>query len=339
MRFSADDARGGTLGFYVQAGPRIGFGHVSRALALAEVCVRRGRGVRFYSEHDLLAARFFAAAAPRFTRLRNQTSLGAAIRRDRVETLVVDIPRRDERLLSAWGEKVGRLVVIDDWDADCTPADVLVNGHVLWRDEIVRKRRQVRLMGLRYALLKPQWARARPRYRLRKNVRQVLVTFGGSDPQDMAGRLVPVLARRFARVRFVSLLGPGYRGTLNRDRSLPGNVKTIRNVVSIVPLVLRADAAVGAVGVTMYELATMGVPAVLVDPTPGHSIFLDAMDKQGLALRAGNENSVPERLDELVRSATLRRRISETGRFRLDGRGVERVAEHLETSSGVAGHA
>lgn len=325
--------------FYVRANSKLGFGHLSRAVSLAQACASRGWISRFYSEDDLNVARFFKSVPFRFTRLRRRSILGAELRRDGVETLVVDVPRRDERILGEWGEAVRRLVVIDDWDVDCPPAHVLVNGHVLWADRLVRKRRQILLTGLRYALLKPQWVRARSQYRLRRKVQRVLVTFGGSDPDDMAGRLVPKLARRFPGVTFFSVLGPGYRGRLESGRNLPGNVEVVHNAVSLAPIVLRVDAAVSAVGVTMYELASTGVPAVLVDPAPDHAIFMDAMENQGLALCAPDEDAVPDRLGELVRSSALRREISRSGRRRLDGRGVERVAEHLETSIGEVGHA
>lgn len=319
-----------TMGFYVRAGSQVGFGHLSRCVSLAGEVRRRGWRVRFYSPDDLSGAGFFARYRTKWTRLANERSAAECLFAGQLTVLVVDVPRRNETWLSGLAAAAPRLAVVDDVTGRSPHAWLLVNGHILWgRRRVERRQGRTRLLGTHFMLLGRPWQRARSRFKLRHRARRMLVTFGGSDPRDLVGRLVPRLAREFPSLRIAAVIGPGYRGRLAGTRTgLPG-VTLKRNLPSILPEARRADLAVCAVGVTMYELACLGVPTVMVDETPFHKPYMRAMEARGVVLWAKRISQVPNRVRELLGSFDRRRSLSRAGRRHVDGQGAERVARWL----------
>lgn len=317
------------IGFYLRANSSIGFGHLSRAVSLASSIERLGHETCFFSEDDLRVSSLFRAHGGRFERMENVARLPSVVQRWGCDGLVVDTPIRDERFLGECRSRVSRLLLVDDWDADCVGPNILVNGHVLWDDSVIRRRRQTALLGLKYALLDPAWSRARGRYRLRRRAERVLITMGGSDPRDLTSTIVPLLSRVLPDARLTLVLGPGYRGALNSPDGTRSHLHIERNVRSLMPLALQSDVAVSAVGVTMYELAVLGVPMVLVDEHSPHRIFMESMEARGMALWARTPSEAADHVRRLISSPALRRRLHRSSRARLDGRGARRVAEVL----------
>jgi RimJ/RimL family protein N-acetyltransferase len=95
-----------------------------------------------------------------------------------------------------------------------------------------------------------------------------------------------------------------------------------------------ADVAVAAGGITCWELACLGVPAILLVIVPDQQPNAEGLDASGAAENAGDAaqataDELAKRLDALCRDPERRRDMSERARHVVDGAGAERVVSFL----------
>jgi UDP-2,4-diacetamido-2,4,6-trideoxy-beta-L-altropyranose hydrolase len=101
-----------------------------------------------------------------------------------------------------------------------------------------------------------------------------------------------------------------------------------------------SDLTIGGAGSTTWELACLGVPAILIVLADNQAALASAVDRAGFARSAGwCKDLAPEQLasmlTELVQRPELRRAMGELGAKIVDGRGAERVATLLLAELGV----
>ena len=87
---------------------------------------------------------------------------------------------------------------------------------------------------------------------------RVLLCFGGSDPSDVTARVGRTLAAD-ARWALEVAVGPDYRGIADAS-----GLAVVREPPDLVARLLAADAAVIGAGTMKFEVAALGLPAVLV---------------------------------------------------------------------------
>ena len=293
-------------------GPRIGYGHIGRCLAIAEEL----GDAAVFSVEDPGAAGFVRAHGAR---------VAAAS-----DAPVVLIDRRaptgaDE--VRALHDAGRRVVLLDDPGAGRDSADLLIDPPTAaaWAPTSAP-----RLAGFEHALLRRE---------IRDAVRDpaagrgpVLLTMGGSDPSGATPALAAALAA--AGVDVLSVLGPGYRGerpaagaVLDRPEGFPAALAASR-------------LAVATFGHTLLEAAHLGVPAIAVALHPDQVEDAAAFCANGTAeLLDLSDELRPRALVELVReldaSRTRRAELAARGPALVDGCGAERVARAIRALAGV----
>ena len=91
--------------------------------------------------------------------------------------------------------------------------------------------------------------------------------FGGADPSDLTGRLYSICRKLHAGhpdVKFHFLLGFAYPYSDRIVTCEEDNVYVYKDVKRVSSYMSRMDLAVTSQGRTVYELASMGVPAIVL---------------------------------------------------------------------------
>ncbi len=116
--------------------------------------------------------------------------------------------------------------------------------------------------------LREQFRRTPQRDR-RGGVQRVLVTFGGTDPAGLTLKTMDAL-RGHCSVPITVVIGAGY-GTPNKLKGVLGEmqaegmeVELLRDVPLMSEVMLSADIAISSAGRTMYELASLHVPTLVM---------------------------------------------------------------------------
>jgi len=193
----------------------------------------------------------------------------------------------------------------------------------------------VRLLGPEYAMVRPAYSEvARPDAPAR--ARRVLVTIGGSDPLDLAPRVLRLLDSIEGPLDVRVVLGPLARNAdacrLQAERS-PHLVELHAGLDDLSPLMAWADLAVSGAGQTILELAASGCPALVFQIADNQKFHVSMFSRLGsveaVADCAEPDDALRLRVKRLIESREARGSMSRAGRQAVDGRGSIRVAEAL----------
>ncbi|HYG87174.1 MAG TPA: UDP-2,4-diacetamido-2,4,6-trideoxy-beta-L-altropyranose hydrolase [Azospirillum sp.] len=193
------------------------------------------------------------------------------------------------------------------------------------------------LLGPDFALVRPEVLAWRDHAAERS---EILVTFGGSDPLGLTAPVAEWLQARLPGVPLRLIVGGSARDGAAVVDALHARFPqtTVEHDVPDLGLRIRqARLAVSAAGSTMYELAALGCPSLLV-------IVAENQEKAALAAAAEGwarsiDGRTPDAAPAIARTAEAMLRtpdvLQDLGRRaqeRVDGRGAARVAEYLITT-------
>jgi len=187
-------------------------------------------------------------------------------------------------------------------------------------------------LGVAYYPLRPEFQSTPPRAAPGRAVRRLVVTFGGSDPDDQTARVLELLAQHRCPWDVIAILGPGYTG---RAADVAGRTPAItlrRDVTDMAALFATADLAISSASGTALELAYLGIPALHLAISPDQRCRATALAAAGAGVNLGWHADVCDEdiwlaLQALSSDFDRRAAQSRAGRALIDGRGADRVAQ------------
>ena len=162
----------------------------------------------------------------------------------------------------------------------------------------------------------------------------VLVTMGGSDPAGMTEFAMAALDLLPMPLAVRVVVGPAFARTESLSGALTHSTHATRiehAPESLAPLMRASRLAVASFGVSAYELAACGVPAVHLCLTDDHARSSSAFDSEGAAVTAGvfgrlTAEALAAPIRRLIGRAGLRGQMARRASQLVDGRGAARVA-------------
>ncbi|HEX6120789.1 MAG TPA: UDP-2,4-diacetamido-2,4,6-trideoxy-beta-L-altropyranose hydrolase [Dongiaceae bacterium] len=333
--------------FRVDASLSIGTGHVMRCLTLADELRRRGASTGFLCRsepgnlNDLIASRGHKVQilAPEQTDAQQSVAyLGQA----RPDWVVVDHYALGRAWEAAARQFAHRIFVIDDLadrDHDC---DLLLDQN-LYEGVETRYAALVpahcqQLIGPRFALLRPEFARARNRVvRKAGPVARLMISFGGVDGTNETARLITCLDGLPSPPSAIDIvIGPAsphreqVKALASKRPAIAVHVGTDR----MAELMAQADAFIGAGGSTTWERFCLGLPSLVIAvaenqrATSRHLGKIGAIDYIGTAADL-DDADLRVALSRFLADQEGRSKMTDLGMRLVDGKGVERVADAL----------
>lgn len=324
-------------------GVGIGAGHVERCVNLARGLRSAGAKVGFLCAHLDAALRarvegagFAVVDLPASPAAQREATLAAL---DDAAIAVVDHYGIGEEEEAAFAAQVECLVALEDVPGRRHAAHVLLDqtfGRCAadYRDLVAPGTRL--LLGAGYALLRPEYRDRRDVAEVRRrnaDVKNLLVSFGGSNPDGVVVRLVEGLVEAHVHKRFEIRVVEGLaldesesahlHALLGEASCLPGHVENMPELVAW------ADVAIGAGGVSTWERCTLGLPSILVTVAGNQAQIARNVIEAGAALDGGGTALDPEAilagLERLRSDASFYRRMAARAFGVCDGAGVERA--------------
>jgi len=154
----------------------------------------------------------------------------------------------------------------------------------------------------------------------------VLITLGGSDPQNLTEKLALKLGRAFPGITFHVTAGPSYIHGNSLEAAAGENI-VIHREPKMSALMMQCDAAVSACGSTVYELCACGIPIIGVITADNQVMTARSMDNIGAMKYAAGVGEIVRHLESLDYEARVK--MSETARKLVDGNGSIRVSEQI----------
>jgi spore coat polysaccharide biosynthesis predicted glycosyltransferase SpsG len=244
-----------------------------------------------------------------------------------------DVTCDDLRRLKNRGYTI--LVFDDALSLPCPPADIVVSPTMQERGNQRRGPSGTRyLRGPSHYPLHPAFLEYENRTRSAADHRQLIVTFGGSDPDDGTTRILRFVQRLELPLETTVVLGPGYRGRAEGEFEHDAGIRFIRDPGNIAALMAEADLAIAAAGGTALELAYLGVPTLLVELSDDQRSNAAGLDRLGAAISLGPHQQLTETaftaaFRGLYHCQAKRMALGQAGMRLVDGRGAERIARAL----------
>lgn len=327
------------------ANARIGTGHVMRCLALAEAWLDTGGEVFFVSACDepALEERLKKEGINIFHINQHAGTIGDAdetvciAHQYGADWIVVDGYQFGGEYQKTIKDSGHSLLFIDDYGhADHYYADIILNQNIYADMSLYKKYEPCTrfLLGTKFVLLRHEflkwyeWNRDIP-----KIARKILVTLGGSDPDNVTLKVIDA-------VKTVNLVGLEVKivvgGANPNFEFIREAIKDFHNFILIqksenMPeLMAWADVAISAGGGTCWELLFMGVPSIVIPIAENQDIVVKEL--QSLSIAQGINGEVLKNSEELAKiffnffhSYELRSICSKRMVQYIDGKGSSRI--------------
>ena len=177
-----------------------------------------------------------------------------------------------------------RVLVIDDLaQLSFYNADIILNQNLRAEPLHYAAEPHTRcLLGVRYALLRPEFAALTGLERSGAGAGcHLLVTMGGSDIDNVAERVIEALdllpGAKLGVIVAVGADNPNMATLADAARRSLHNVSVRQNVLDMAALMAWADIAITGAGGTCWELAAMGVPMLTVTLAQNQTIVAEGL--------------------------------------------------------------
>jgi len=339
------------------ASTAIGYGHLSRAVALGTAATRRGLDVRLVSCRPDSSMRAFVAGAPLAL---HSTDAAPGSEEDAQATrdvsgagsiVIVDGYAFEGPYLAKLGGEDRTVVYVDDLFHDRLPCDVVLDPNVSASTRRYRTPRETSLqsahsptylLGPSYAIVADRFVEARAlrvatRPHEPETTARLLVTMGGSDPPGATLAVINALGELNLPRMTVRIVvgGANPRRDLIRGAAAASTLHDVevRDAVADMAAEMSwADLVVTASGVTSTELACIGVAGLSLPIVTNQEPIAAAQAKLGLyeVLAIGSRPpDIRAAIERLAPDRERRAALVERQRQTIDGQGKERILDRL----------
>jgi len=310
-----------------------GMGDVMGSLAIADELRRRGYSVVFLIDNDIEAAAairkmgftFFTAAE-----FSTEEEAWISIHYDAVVVNQLSTPV--ERL-SIIKRHCDVLVTLDDTgEASRKLADLRINP--LYYDKGA-------YCDPCYVPLHTVFMEAHNKTKyIHETVRNLLVTLGGSDTYGLTPQIIGALSTHGVDIQITVVVGPAFAHHCELEKALLNSKRefSLQHAVDIGTLcylIQKADLAICAAGNTLFEMACCGTPVAVICGEPFEEETAYRLEKLGFGIVMPFNTTVDQELLQKVlgklEPLEIRQSQSRRGKELIDGKGIERIADMIES--------
>lgn len=274
--------------FRVAGNEEVGMGHVYRSLSLAHEI--SDHEIRFVCDKSSSAAVTKLAGTEYWLGVYSQDKIEGAIldlKPDMVINDILDTSKEYVDLLKTNGIKV---INFEDLGAGASAADVTINelyenpgidsGNMLWGDD--------------WLFLRDEFSDAAKNV-FREKVEKILLTFGGTDPSNHTLRVLRTIYPHCEsqNVKIVVVVGQGYSNFPELrtfvDSTSSGLVQLVHATNAISKVMEDCDMAVCSNGRSVYELAHMNIPSIILPHNEREKRHAFASEERGFIVLQWND--------------------------------------------------
>ncbi len=188
------------------------------------------------------------------------------------------------------------------------------------------------LAGSGYALLRPQFAEMREETLARRDgcLRRLLVSLGGTDPDNVTGLVLDAIASSGLDLMIDVVMGAKapHLDSVRAQAAAMKGARVLVGVSDMAALMAEADLAIGAAGTTTWERCCLGLPTLMLVIADNQKDIARLVVGAGAALEA-TPGTIPGQLRQLAAQPQTLQSLSQAAAQVCDGRGASRVADAL----------
>lgn len=344
------------IGFRVDAGPNIGIGHIMRCLSLAVEFRKQGYEVYFLSKmkdgivkikesgFNVIQLNYKKTTVLKeglYELQREAKEVIYAIKEYGLDLLFIDSYNVTEEYFLEIKPHVKKIGYIDDLNKFVYPVDILINGNIAaeYMDYKKYSEDEVMLLGPKYNLLREEF-RNLPDKVINEEVKEIMITTGGSDPYNMSYKILKMILddEELKDLTINVIMGNGFsnKEELRKIKEKNKNVILHENIKEISEIMLKSDIAISAGGSTLYELCVCGTPTLAFIMADNQEFIVKKMDELGYLKSLGwyynlDDKKLIKLIKTFIKDYSLRIKLKNKGRSLINAKGVVRIVELIST--------
>ncbi|MCR5651460.1 MAG: UDP-2,4-diacetamido-2,4,6-trideoxy-beta-L-altropyranose hydrolase [Lachnospiraceae bacterium] len=240
---------------------RLGMGHIYRCLTIAYKLI--GHEILFVTDSEStmgiekLKESHFAMKV-----VSDRKEYEKVLEEYAPDVVINDVLDTDEELVKLEREHTSRIVNFEDMGPGAWLADAVINA--LYENR--KNKPQNVYEGSDYFFIRDEFLEEKPKD-FSDECRNIMIMFGGADPSDLTGKLYNIcktLHSEMKDVEFHFLTGFAYENKDNIQTDPENNIFVHHDAKRVSAYMKQADLCITSQGRTVFELASMGVPAVVL---------------------------------------------------------------------------
>ena len=318
------------IGFIVAGNESIGLGHVYRALTLAH---RFNFKTRFFiHESDTLALKKVLGSFYECIPYTDQEDLLQKLTEHSIDLIINDTLDTSQEYATKLKEDNRFVVTFEDFGPGADYVDMTINA--LYESS---HNHPNHYYGYQYVCLRDEFLMVAPKESVSEDVNTIMVTFGGTDPNNITEFTMDWLVDNLS-CDIILVLGLGYQ---HKDRALEKyshleNVEIHTHTKKMSALMKRADLIISSNGRTVYEVAYLAIPSIVFcQNTREIKHTFGEVTKSVINVGLFNETSkelFKESLDIMISDVSVRQNLFKNmSRLGLN-KGTDRVIDLILTS-------
>ena len=226
------------------------------------------------------------------------------------------------------------LITFEDMSTEVYPADIVIIPYAGAESLKLQKEEGSQyLLGPKYFPIRKDYYNMTNKKYL-KNVENILITMGGSDPNQITIKVVKALTKLKLNAHLIVVLGSLSKISNKQIETLlsnyGGSFEVIKDAKYMPKLMNKSQLAITNSGLTKYEMANMELPAIVISNNSKHAKLMDDFSSYGTAVHLGNSDTVTEEkilsaCTNLIKDKKKRKEMSIAGKRLVDGKGIERI--------------
>lgn len=298
------------IAIIVNASNEIGTSYIERCLSIASKLVFH-EVIFLTDEHYPLGAEILARKNFSYKTFEDLPDLLKILRDNNVQIVINDILNTSQEYISALKEENYFIINFEDVGVGSQLADIVF-------DDLCEHNPQEEnvFSGPKYFILKDEFY-YQPAKIIRNDVKNILIRFGESDPSNLTEKVIDAVMASDYEGRVDVIVGLAFEGLdelISKYESNPF-IQIYRDVSNIAEFIFKADIVFTSANKFMYEVCSIGVPAICLcederQLTHGFANSSNGIVNMGLGSEVGREGIIKQFMN-LVEDYELRLMLNE----------------------------
>lgn len=294
------------IGFIVDASSKIGLGHWSRCINIAKILNKKSY---FFSRY--YPSEYKRSKNINLVKIKKKKfcieELKDKVIKFKINILIIDNYTFNFNLQKNIKKYVKKLIIIDDCIYKRYCCDLIINYSFLdKKEETILKKKNSKIifaLGPKYLPLHPKFFELKKKVKIRKNIKNILIFFGGSDSKNLTEKLL-VLSKFFKYIKFSIILGSVNKNKTRIIKKIKNyeNIKIFYGIENkkVANLIFKNDLAIGAGGVNLFERIYLGLPSIVIDIDKNQLLNIKNAKKRGLINHLSRKKFTINRLVKMI---------------------------------------
>ena len=315
-----------------EGGKHIGLGHIYRCEAIIQALKQLSIDCTFIINGDSSIADLILKTD--FT-LKNWLMDYESIFNTNSDVVVVDSYHAPLELLKKITSESKLAAFLDDYNRLEYPPGLVINSSITARQLDYKKRNGTEyLLGTKYHPMRAEFWECKDKA-INHQVKEVLITLGGSDMQNLTPSILNLLLPRTG-IRKKVVVGKGFSNISEIEKAADPTCEIIwfPDAAEMKKLMMEADIAISAAGQTLYELARIGLPTIAIGVADNQNSNVKGWQSTDFIEFAGwwydpdLKENILNKFDHLM-DFTIRSKKSEAGTAQIDGSGALQIGRQI----------